>query len=789
LVGTSTGGNVVGDVIFFSFDSNYYYCKSTTADDPQGEPASWDALGTDISPGASLLNGYVFWASFGAEFTSVATDILFAQDVYADKTVNIGSNDGSPVIALNADDANSNANPRIQIGQDVVGGDGFGDDGIYIGYNAGSPVLSFVTSSAGVESYFIYESGSIRLSDVQLLGTGSIIEGSEILVGETSPGSGQYNFRVTSEGNLFASSGSFRGSVTATDGAIGAWIVDSSAITSQNAQIELNAADEFIEIRNSSLTPKVMLNTDTSLFDPGAAASVTFNSPAGGYYNANTADTFSAYGTSNNGFVTLTQIPTRSSTFTVGTTGVYSIVFDPTNNKSYVEATGGGCTINATTYIRIRQGSATGTIVTTLGQYDVEAYGFDTIGGFISVVGDTEITLSDGSTILAKNITKEHKILAWDEIKGSYIEADISKVHSRSVNSTFRVTAGGNAVEVSDTHGFWLDGGKQVKVNDIVVGETKIYVKNDDGIKFEVVDSVEEIFGKEMVYTLTVPQYVNYVSNDIISHNAAGSSVPEFERTYYPNTTKSKVVSLTSGVTYYLTFESSYAGYVDALSSYDFPHLRGVELSIDVESDNLVGQSTNAGTEINDSGFQVASGDDRVFRADTNTTAGNPWITQIGGARVDYFVPRYSIAPDAATYPKTYGQSNTSINYRDPAYPLTRAMCVVKTANASTTPTAYGPKINVLSISRTGTGIYRVNLQSELTDWQGVAFVSAHGRWQSSSPYYNNTIAGNAEYVTAIGIDTMNATNTVSPSVTVNFKDNNGDTNKDPHEFYFVMFG
>ena len=789
----AAGGGGAGVVYRGVYDAgNIYYQTAQRTDVVKGSDDSYYIVDNEADSGTTNWDNPVGgsdWTSFGAEFTSVATDILFAQDVYADRTVNIGSDGSNPVIALNADNANSNANPRIQIGQDIDAGEGFGDDGIYIGYNAGSPVLSFVTSSAGVQSYFIYESGSIRLSDVQLLGTGSIIEGSEILVGETSPGSGQYNFRVTTEGNLFAGSGSFRGTVTATDGAIGAWIVDSSAISSQNGQIELNATDEFIEIRNASLTPKVMLNTDTSLFDPGAAASVTFNSPAGGYYNANAAETFSAYGNSNDGFVLETQITTRSSTFTVGTTGVYSIVFDPSINNSYVEATGAGSTLNATTFIRIRQGSATGTIVTTIGQYDAEAYGFDSTGGPISVVGNTKLTLSDGTTILAKNITKEHKILAWDEVNGKYTEADISKIHSRSVNSTFRVTAGGKAVEVSDTHGFWLDGGKQIKVSDIVVGETKIYVKDGNDIKLSIVDSVEEIFGEEMVYTLTVPQYVNYVSNDIISHNAAGSSYPETERAYYPNTTKSKVVSLSSGVTYYLTFESSYAGYVQAGFSSDFTNLRGVQLSIDVESDTLVGQSTNAGTEINDSGFQVASGDDRVFRADTNTTAGNPWITQIGGARVDYFVPRYSIAPDASGYPKTYGQSNTSINYQDPAYPLTRAMCKVTISSSGPSVTASGPKINVASVTRISTGVYRVNLQSELSDWDGVAFASSHGRWQSSSPYYNNTTAGNDEYVNAVGIDTANADNPTLPSVTINFKDNDSNGDKDPHEFYFVMFG
>jgi hypothetical protein len=219
----------------------------------------------------------------------------------------------------------------------------------------------------------------------------------------------------------------------------------------------------------------------------------------------------------------------------------------------------------------------------------------------------------------------------------------------------------------------------------------------------------------------------------------------------------------------------------------DFYTLRGVSYVIDVETDTLSGQSTNAGTEINDSGLQVASGDTRVFRADTSTTAGNPWITQLGGTRVDYFVPRYSIAPDASGYPKGYGSSNTSINYQDPAYPLTRAMCRVTLSGSGPTVTAVGPKINVASVTRTGLGIFRVNLQSELTNWDGVAMASSHGRHQNGSA--NSTTAGNGEYVQSVGIDTANADYSVSPSVTLNFKQNSNNANIDPHEFYFVMFG
>ena len=92
--------------------------------------------GSKPTTGASYTT---YWDSFGAEFTSVATDILFADDVYADQTINVGSSGSDAVIALNADADNGNANPFISIGQSPQG---FESDGIFIGFDEGTASLS-----------------------------------------------------------------------------------------------------------------------------------------------------------------------------------------------------------------------------------------------------------------------------------------------------------------------------------------------------------------------------------------------------------------------------------------------------------------------------------------------------------------------------------------------------------------------------------------------------------------------------------------------------------------------
>jgi hypothetical protein len=112
----------------------------------------WLARNSHISaadgPPSSGAGPFTNWESFGANFDSVATDILFAQDVYADRTVNIGSNGSATVIQLNADAANSNANPYISIGQTALG-PGFGNPGIFLGFSGGQAKLSVTSGSIG----------------------------------------------------------------------------------------------------------------------------------------------------------------------------------------------------------------------------------------------------------------------------------------------------------------------------------------------------------------------------------------------------------------------------------------------------------------------------------------------------------------------------------------------------------------------------------------------------------------------------------------------------------------
>jgi hypothetical protein len=565
-------------------DTEYYLAKSThTA-----------AAGQDPTGGAGITGTpATYWESFGATFTSVATDILFADQVYADQTINIGSDGSSTVIALNADSANSNANPRIQIGQNIDAGEGFLDDGIYFGFAGGNPVLSMVSGS----TFFYYQSGSIELSDASFVGSGSIIEGSSIRVGrnlDVSPtASNAYNFTVSSEGVVSASQAYIAGTIAASDGTIGNWVIDpivnGAGGTLRDADSEIVFEPNIPEIQiYSESVQRVFIGSSelTSI----AAVNDTFTWSGGEPIITSTTITSNA---SNRTFVSTNRYTGVSSTVSV-TPGTYQFTdvdwptltivepnavsagtqSYPNYSPSYDGQYHGGLTVlqqypvyvYATLYLEVVDTNAGNAVIgsTALGNAIASgdfgfANGYVAIGDgpMLSVTGDTEITLSDGSIKFAKDISITDTILAWDEVHNKFSESTITNVKSREVDRIFKVTVGGLSVKVSENHGFWTDGGDEIKVQDIIVGETHIYIKDNDTIKYVVVDDIEEIVESTKVYTFSVPPLINYISNNIISHNAVGSLVWSEINLDLDNVGASATISGASGQTKNITISST----------------------------------------------------------------------------------------------------------------------------------------------------------------------------------------------------------------------------------------
>lgn len=160
-----------------------------------------------------------YWESFGGSFSSVATDILFAQEVYTDRTVNVGSTStGAPLIILNSDYTNGNANPYISINQTEQG---YEKNGIYLGFNSGSGKFSLKSAV-----------GSLKW------------DGSNLIM----------------DGIISASSGRIGTGVSP-------WIIDTPYIraTSSAGEIKMNSVRPAFEIFDSLKNLTVDINTNSVL--------------------------------------------------------------------------------------------------------------------------------------------------------------------------------------------------------------------------------------------------------------------------------------------------------------------------------------------------------------------------------------------------------------------------------------------------------------------------------------------------------------------------------------------
>lgn len=229
--------------------TNLYFHTSTRRDVVRGSNGTYYLANNTGKSGLATWGdptGSADWTTFGAEFSSVATDILFSQDVYANRTVNVGEG-LVPLISLNADAPNNGNNPFISIGQlSRTGSSGYDQDGIFLGMFSGSARMS-LKSNQGVMRW-----------------TGNTLE--------------------------------VQGTVRATDGQLGAgnnvWKIDNALLYSSASvgQIQLNANRPSIEIYDSGSNLRVDINSNSNLsplsaFQPPISASATPNI-AQAYYPA-----------------------------------------------------------------------------------------------------------------------------------------------------------------------------------------------------------------------------------------------------------------------------------------------------------------------------------------------------------------------------------------------------------------------------------------------------------------------------------------------------------------------
>ena len=203
------------------------------------------------------------WQAFGEEFTSVATDILFAQDVYADRTVNVGSSGSNPVIALNSDHANSNANPYI--GMNITSY--AANEGVYFGYDGGTPKLSLKGGAS--DGFLTWDGSNLNIQGAITITGGATADSLNALNSTTA----SLNTSVT---NINTSTASLNTSVTN---------INSTTESLQDEVDGISAITTSLENpSNYSFGPDALF--DLATFSTPSTAGLYLGSTNMGYYNS-----------------------------------------------------------------------------------------------------------------------------------------------------------------------------------------------------------------------------------------------------------------------------------------------------------------------------------------------------------------------------------------------------------------------------------------------------------------------------------------------------------------------
>jgi hypothetical protein len=580
--GTSGAAGSVGPGVVFRgpFSTGSVYFKSSTRTDVVQQAAGgsnyWLASNAALNnqsgsswgvPSPSSSN----WTSFGAEFSSIATGTIISEQSYVQSVLNVGTNTAGST--ANIAIVGGTQQPYISIGQ---GTQGYGRPGVFLGNDANNYRLSLVNNEPTASAAYRY----LRWS-----GTGLEL----------------------------------RGSVEALDGVIGSWKIIGNTIQSENDSILLDAADESITVFDSNDTLRFQANTDTSLPSISAATSGNSSFSSSAFFSDTTINA------SDDVFAEERYYWCQSN-FTTGAAGKYLIkyIYNPSTLPTFASAE--GFAYSSVTYTIVVAPLSGGNpdvnnayFGNSAGAY---AYGSMEEDNFRSVIGDTEILMSDGSTKLAKDIEKWDEILAWDNELKQFVSAKISNVSYREVSETYKVKIGSYELEVSDTHTFWVDGEvDELSVLELVPGKSKINVKVGDIIEQKVVDSIEVIDGGNEVYSFSVPKYLNYVSNNIISHNVIYTAVYDID--YLPKPLTFVVSpSLAASTSYRIGLKTTHT--LESLDTGGSPYFATSRATAQANigtSTSVSYQLVSAGTIANGGGFQTVTTSTAYLRHDATISS------------------------------------------------------------------------------------------------------------------------------------------------------------------------
>lgn len=237
------------DIVLYS---GTYYINIASTPQSGNTPTNglpWSSLTSSPDVSSGTISSW--WDSFGATFESVATDILFSQQVYADQTVSIGSSEANSNVINLVADAPSNDNPYISIGQTT---EDFLEQGIYMGYRNNDVVFSLVSGSNREKRFSIdLSTGDAKFENIPI----------------TSTGDGNREV-VIDNGTLTANNVDLSGKITATDGEIGGFDIGDGILESSGDNLfSINGTDNELIVREESTNNiKFRVNDQSTLPNP-----------------------------------------------------------------------------------------------------------------------------------------------------------------------------------------------------------------------------------------------------------------------------------------------------------------------------------------------------------------------------------------------------------------------------------------------------------------------------------------------------------------------------------------
>ena len=207
-------------------------------------------------------------------------------------------------------------------------------------------------------------------------------------------------------------------------------------------------------------------------------------------------------------------------------------------------------------------------------------------------------------------------------------------------------------------------------------------------------------------------------------------------------------------------------------------------------------ESSNSGLALSGGGISTVVNTSKVFRVNTEAQAYDPYVSIVGDLSIGQLYHKYLLDdPDSNNDSHWVGEalqgSNTSggssgtgmaeISFGNASAGLTRAMGAFRGVSSGTPSMISGfPNWNVASVTRSSQGVYVVTMNDYSNGGEYMAFVSGYGLQNST-----HLTPGDDEHSHNFAVKTNISANTI----TINVKNNDTNSDRDPYEIYFVVYG